>query len=194
MTSAPSPTAAIVDSSPSLAELARLCRSSSTAAASDGVWSQSLAFEWAAALDSVLAVHGAQAEWSALLSADDKQAILQYAASALPQQSSGQEGVEEGEASTALPASHERRQWSGLAAVPHRLARSLLPCSVAAAPVLRQWLCVLKTVSRSRSQLDTLYDAKVRKHHALASPRLLALVTRSTLSTADSCCRLLVCV
>lgn len=98
MASAASPTAPLQDSSPSLTELANLCRSSSSSASnSSGPWSQSAVFEWAAALDSVLAVHGAQTEWSALLSSDDKHGILQYAVSALPLQSAEQEGVGEGE-------------------------------------------------------------------------------------------------
>ena len=101
MSTAASPTAAAAaaaatpsSSSPSLTELANVCRSSN-ASGSVASWSQSAVFEWASVLDTVLAVHGSQTDWSALLAADDKQAILTYGVSAMPLQHEEQEGVSE---------------------------------------------------------------------------------------------------
>ena len=182
MSSATSPTAALHDSTPSLAELAHLCRSfassSDSSTDSSSPWSESTVFEWAAALDSVLSVHGAQTDWSGLLSADDKQAVLQYAVSALPLQSAEQQGVGEGEpALDTLP--HDCVNWA-LRSAP--LTRCLtLTCSLSSCrvSVLRQWLCVLKTISRSRSDLESLYDNKVanRTQSLNHSPRLHHLAT-----------------
>ena len=132
MTSAPSPTVCVHGSSPSLAELANLCRSSAPPLDSSGVWSQSAVYEWAAALDSVLAVHGSQAEWSGLLSAEDKHAILEHAVIALPLQSKEQEGGREGDQSisnhTALSAAEHHSQAERTVAAIHLSSPSSAPC------------------------------------------------------------------
>ena len=177
MASASSPTAASSDSSPSLAELAHLCRSSSdSSASSSGPWTQSAVFEWAATLDSVLAVHGAQTEWSGLLSTSDKQAIVNYAVTSLPQQSAEHEGVGEGKHRGA--ATRCRRSMRCLPLPPtagcltewhcHRCVRCHRPirCSVASVAVcVEDHLTIAKpTGATVRLQSATLTHSLTHSH------------------------------